>query len=42
MDFRNRIIHGYDSVDDVIVWRTIQDHLPILKKDVDGLLGQDP
>jgi uncharacterized protein with HEPN domain len=27
--FRNRIIHGYDSVDDVIVWNTIQHHVPL-------------
>jgi uncharacterized protein with HEPN domain len=25
---RNRIIHGYDSVDDTIVWDTIQNHVP--------------
>jgi len=29
VDFRNRIIHGYDSVDDVIVWRTAQEHVPV-------------
>lgn len=39
--FRNRIIHGYDSVDDVIVWRTVQHHLPMLKAEVESLLGQD-
>jgi uncharacterized protein with HEPN domain len=41
VDFRNRIIHGYDSVDDLIVWRTIQDHVPILKTEVEALLGED-
>jgi uncharacterized protein with HEPN domain len=41
VDFRNRIIHGYDSVDDVIVWRTIQHHLPALKAEVERLLGED-
>jgi uncharacterized protein with HEPN domain len=40
VDFRNRIIHGYDSVDDVIVWRTVQHHLPVLKAEVEGLLGE--
>jgi uncharacterized protein with HEPN domain len=39
--FRNRIIHGYDSVDDVIVWRTVQHHLPMLKAEVESLLGED-
>jgi uncharacterized protein with HEPN domain len=41
VDFRNRIIHGYDSVDDVIVWRTVQHHLPMLKAEVESLLGED-
>jgi uncharacterized protein with HEPN domain len=41
VDFRNRIIHGYDSVDEVIVWRTIQHHLPALKAEVERLLGED-
>ncbi|MFP4446996.1 MAG: DUF86 domain-containing protein [Desulfosudaceae bacterium] len=27
---RNRIIHGYDSVDDAIVWDALQNHLPQL------------
>lgn len=27
---RNRIIHGYDSVDDEIVWDAIQHHIPPL------------
>jgi uncharacterized protein with HEPN domain len=29
---RNRIIHGYDSVDDTIIWDAIQNHLPTLHK----------
>jgi len=37
--FRNRIIHGYDSVDDVIVWNTIQQHVPVLIADVKKLSG---
>lgn len=41
VDFRNRIIHGYDSVDDIIVWRTAQQHLPALKAEVDALLRED-
>jgi len=27
---RNRIIHGYDSVDDAIVWDAVQNHIPKL------------
>ncbi len=39
VDFRNRIIHGYDSVDDIIVWRTAEHHLPGLLAEVEALLG---
>jgi len=28
---RNRIIHGYDSVDNAIVWDALQNHVPVLK-----------
>ena len=37
--FRNRLIHAYDSIDDSIVWVTIQNHLPKLKTEVDILLN---
>jgi uncharacterized protein with HEPN domain len=36
--FRNRLIHGYDSVDDGIVWDVLQRKLPILKIEVSTLL----
>jgi uncharacterized protein with HEPN domain len=35
---RNRVIHGYDKIDDEIVWGTIVRHLPILKAEVAKLL----
>lgn len=38
--FRNRIIHGYDTVDDATVWGIIQDHLPKLVDDVQSLLRE--
>lgn len=34
---RNRVIHGYDKIDDEIVWGTIVRHLPILKAEVSKL-----
>lgn len=37
--FRNRIIHGYDSVDDLIVWNTVQNDLPTLHGEVEKLIG---
>lgn len=38
VDTRNRIIHGYDSVSDDILWNIIMQHLPLLKQEVQQLL----
>jgi uncharacterized protein with HEPN domain len=35
---RNRVIHGYDKIDDKIIWGTIIKYLPILKNEVIDLL----
>lgn len=40
VDTRNRIIHGYDSVSDNIIWAIVVSHLPILKSEVEKLLGE--
>jgi len=40
IDLRNRIIHGYDSVDDEIVYFTAQDDLDGLQADLSRLLAQ--
>ena len=37
ISMRNRVIHGYDKIDNEIVWGTIVRHLPKLKEEV-GLL----
>jgi uncharacterized protein with HEPN domain len=36
--FRNRIIHGYDSVDEIIVWSATQNSVPVLRSEVQKLL----
>ena len=36
--FRNRIIHGYDTVDDATVWGVVDHHLPHLLAQVESLL----
>lgn len=36
---RNRIIHGYDSVDDELLWQTIQAHVPPLAQRLAELLA---
>ncbi|MGA2177851.1 MAG: DUF86 domain-containing protein [Verrucomicrobiota bacterium] len=38
VDFRNRIIHGYDTVDDQVVWGIVEQHLPVLVNEVRAIL----
>jgi uncharacterized protein with HEPN domain len=38
---RNRVIHGYDKIDDEIIWGTIIRHLPVLKKEIQKLLNPE-
>ena len=40
VDLRNRIIHGYDSVSDEIIWGVINTHLPTLQEEIEKLLGE--
>ena len=40
VDLRNRIIHGYDSVSDEIVWSVVVKYLPILQTEIELLLTQ--
>ena len=35
---RNRIIHGYDSVDDELLWQTIQHNIPPLREHLEQIL----
>ncbi len=36
---RNRLAHGYDDeIDDALVWRAVQESLPVLQQDVERLL----
>lgn len=39
VDTRNRIIHGYDTVSDDMIWSILIKHLPILKSEINNLLG---
>jgi uncharacterized protein with HEPN domain len=40
VSFRNRIIHGYDAVDDATVWGVVESHLPRLVAEVEALLRE--
>ena len=37
--FRNILIHGYDVVDEAIVWQAVTNHLPILIREVKEILS---
>ena len=39
--FRNMLIHGYASVDDRLVWDVVEAKLPVLRREVEALLGED-
>ncbi len=38
ISMRNRVIHGYDKIDNEIIWGTIVRHLPKLKIEIENLL----
>lgn len=38
VDARNKIIHGYDEIENVQIWGILINHLPTLKQEVDALL----
>ena len=38
VDTRNRIIHGYDTVSEDVIWLIVNRYLPILEKEVKELL----
>jgi uncharacterized protein with HEPN domain len=41
VDARNWVIHGYDKVDDVVIWGIVTRHLPTLKAEVLVLLENE-
>ncbi|MFZ2202348.1 MAG: DUF86 domain-containing protein [Microgenomates group bacterium] len=40
VSMRNFLIHGYDEIDLEVVWKTIHENLPSLKKSIDQILNQ--
>ena len=38
---RNRVIHGYDVVDDRIIWDTVKNDLPLLQAHISELIGEE-
>ena len=39
VDLRNRVIHAYDAVDEIIIWKVITRDLPILKTEIEGFIA---
>ena len=39
---RNILIHGYASVDDEIVWATLEQDLPLMQVDLETLIASNP
>lgn len=37
--FRNILAHGYDAIDQHLVWDAVQNHLPLLREDVERLIN---
>ena len=37
--FRNILIHGYDVIDEAIVYNAVKNHLPILVRDVKKIIN---
>lgn len=41
VDLRNKVIHAYDNIDDVVIWNIIMNHLPQLNSEARLLLVAD-
>jgi len=39
--FRNILVHGYDAIDDRVVWDVVKCDLPALQKQAEAVLRQD-
>jgi hypothetical protein len=40
ISFRNVLIHGYDTIDEAVVWKIVQQDLPTLRQHVESLLAE--
>jgi len=39
VDLRNKVIHSYDNVNDIVIWSIVMNHLPTLKLEVELLMN---
>lgn len=40
IDLRNWVIHGYDNVDDVLIWGILSKDIPVLKTEIEKLINR--
>lgn len=40
--FRHVLVHGYDVLDPDVVWYIVKEKLPVLRREVETLLGEQP
>ncbi len=41
VNLRNRVIHAYDDIDEIIVWKIIMKDIPVLIQEIEALMRQD-
>jgi uncharacterized protein with HEPN domain len=41
VDLRNKVIHAYDNVDDILIWKIINKDLPVLLTECQTLLDEN-
>ena len=41
VDLRNKVIHAYDNVDDILIWKIINKDIPILYSEAKKLLNEN-
>ncbi|MDN3587913.1 DUF86 domain-containing protein [Pedobacter aquatilis] len=40
VDLRNKIIHSYDNVNDMVIWKIIIKDIPILQEEINSYLKE--
>jgi uncharacterized protein with HEPN domain len=38
---RNRIIHGYETISNLVIWEIVQNDLPVLKKEIEAIMSKE-
>lgn len=41
VDLRNKVIHAYDNVDDILIWKIINKDIPQLLNEANALLNEN-